>query len=90
MTARDLLLVAEGRKLVEDGRLAEIREQANLSQAELAVACGVSAAAVSRWEAGLRRPRGRAAKRLAILCRTLVADLESAADWSLIAAGSSP
>ncbi len=35
-----------------------LREQAHLSQRELGELCGVSAAAVSRWENGLRTPRG--------------------------------
>lgn len=34
-----------------------IRERAGLSQADLAAVLGVSEAAISRWEAGLRFPR---------------------------------
>lgn len=35
-----------------------LRERAHLSQAELAEALGVARSTVSRWEAGLRGPRG--------------------------------
>jgi transcriptional regulator with XRE-family HTH domain len=67
MTARDLILIARGRELVRSGRAAEIREAAGLSQVEVAKFCRVSPGAVSRWEAGLRVPRGQAAKKLGVL-----------------------
>jgi transcriptional regulator with XRE-family HTH domain len=35
-----------------------LRERAGLTQAELARAVGVDRATVSRWEAGIRSPRG--------------------------------
>lgn len=35
-----------------------IREQAHLSQGDIAAALGVTWSAVSRWEAGLREPTG--------------------------------
>jgi len=38
-----------------------LRERAGLTQAELAAAIGVSRVAVSRYETGQRRPRGRLA-----------------------------
>jgi transcriptional regulator with XRE-family HTH domain len=40
-----------------------IRVRANLSQAEVAQAVGVSAAAVSHWEHGLHHPRGERLRR---------------------------
>jgi len=38
------------------GRLRELREQAGLTQAQLATAAGVQRLAVARWEAGSREP----------------------------------
>ena len=47
-----------------------LRERAGLLQADLAKAVGASRAAVSRWESGLRTPRGVALDRyLAVLDR---------------------
>jgi transcriptional regulator with XRE-family HTH domain len=48
-----------------------VRARARLSQAEIAAACGVTPAAVSRWEAGNRKPRGEAARRYAGLIEIL-------------------
>ena len=42
-----------------------LRQQAGLTQVELGEAVGVSGSEVSRWEAGLRRPRGRNLERYA-------------------------
>ena len=47
------------RRLVKSDRLRELREDQGLSQSDVARAIGVSPAQVSRWEAGLTRPRGR-------------------------------
>jgi transcriptional regulator with XRE-family HTH domain len=47
------------RRLVKSDRLRELREAAGLSQSDVARHIGVSPAQVSRWEAGLTRPRGR-------------------------------
>lgn len=55
------LLVA--REATRAGRAAAIRRDAGLSQAEVAEHVGVTAAAISRWESGKRRPRGQAAIR---------------------------
>jgi transcriptional regulator with XRE-family HTH domain len=46
-------------RLVKTDRLRELREDAGLSQSDVARHVGVSPAQVSRWEAGLTRPRGR-------------------------------
>ena len=63
--------VATVRRLAAEGALRATRERARLSQADVARAVSVTPAAVSRWEAGVRRPRGEAAKRLAALMRAL-------------------
>ena len=63
----------EGRATMggSSGGAAAIRQTANLSQSEVAAAVGVSRAAVSRWEAGTRMPRGEAARRYARLLEVL-------------------
>jgi DNA-binding transcriptional regulator YiaG len=59
----DLTPVVRARRALKSGRAIEIRLAAGLSQSEIATALGVSQAAVCRWEAGERRPRGDAARR---------------------------
>ncbi len=54
----NLELLIEGRAAVRSGRGRELRLLAGLSQAELAELVGVTPAAISRWEAGDRRPTG--------------------------------
>lgn len=58
MTQDELQLLIEARAAVNSGRAARIRELAGLSQAEIAELVGVTPAAISRWEAGERRPTG--------------------------------
>jgi len=58
MTERELELLIEVRAAVQGGRAARVRELAGLSQAEVAALVGVTPAAISRWEAGERRPTG--------------------------------
>jgi transcriptional regulator with XRE-family HTH domain len=60
-THEDLLLMVEGREAARSGRGRRVRELAGISQEALAAACGVDSSAVSRWERGLRSPRGRSA-----------------------------
>ena len=60
-SANDLGLLIEAREAAKTGRAEQIRTAAGLSQAEVASALGVSAACISRWESGDRRPRGPAA-----------------------------
>ncbi|MGH2787214.1 MAG: helix-turn-helix domain-containing protein [Actinomycetota bacterium] len=60
------------RRLCRSGQARAIRE-AHLSQVEAALSVGVSPAALSRWEAGLRVPQGEAAVRYAALLRSLLA-----------------
>ena len=45
-------------------RLAELMQDHNLNQYELAVLCGVSEATMSRWISGERTPRGLQTYRL--------------------------
>jgi transcriptional regulator with XRE-family HTH domain len=52
------LLASRRRSLPSPSVRRELREAAGLSQADIAAALGVSPAAVSRWEAGKRAPRG--------------------------------
>lgn len=42
---------------LHEGELIELREARGLSQAQLAEMIGVDGSTLSRWEAGLRRPR---------------------------------
>lgn len=71
MKTANVLLLAEARDLARSGRGAAIRVGAGLSQVELGAACGVSGSAVSLWESGERRPRGKAAVRYANLLKLL-------------------
>jgi DNA-binding transcriptional regulator YiaG len=47
------------KRLVNNDRLRDLREAAGLSQSDVARFIGVAPSNVSRWEAGLARPRGR-------------------------------
>jgi DNA-binding transcriptional regulator YiaG len=47
-----------GRELPTPEECREIRENAGLSQQEVADAVGVAKATISHWEAGARTPRG--------------------------------
>jgi transcriptional regulator with XRE-family HTH domain len=53
----EMQLLIEGRRAVESGYGARLRELAGLSQDEIAALVGVSGAAISYWESGKRRPR---------------------------------
>jgi DNA-binding transcriptional regulator YiaG len=68
---RDVVELSEARHAASDGRLRAVRLQAKLSQADVARALGVAEATISRWEAGIRRPRRAEAERLAALLRLL-------------------
>jgi DNA-binding transcriptional regulator YiaG len=69
----EALLLVRARRAVEDGSARRIREAAGLSQSEVARICGVTPAAVARWEQNERRPRGAAA----IVYARLLNDLEA-------------
>jgi DNA-binding transcriptional regulator YiaG len=51
--------VVRGRQLATSGAGRKLREQAGLSLAEVATACGVYPSTVLRWETGARVPRDR-------------------------------
>ena len=61
MTRKQLVQLADARRLLLTGEGRSIRLSSRLSQAELAVQLGVSPATVSRWESGSRRPTGKPA-----------------------------
>ena len=52
-----------------------LREAAGIHQRELALAAGVTAATISRWESGTREPRGEAAAKYAMLLERLCAEV---------------
>jgi DNA-binding transcriptional regulator YiaG len=72
------LLIMEARDAASSGKGERLRQAAGLSQGELADAIGVTPACVSRWEAGIRRPRGDAAVRYARALRELAERLVTA------------
>jgi transcriptional regulator with XRE-family HTH domain len=77
MNANEALLVARARRAVQDGRARSVRLAAGLSQHEIGAVVRVTAAAVSRWESGVRLPRGEAAVRYAkLLDRLGLSDTE--------------
>jgi DNA-binding transcriptional regulator YiaG len=71
MKSDELRLIIEARESARSGRGARIRRAAGVSQVELADAIGVHGVSVSRWERGVRCPRGVAAIRYARLLREL-------------------
>lgn len=60
---RSLSASVRGRQLAQSGDGRSVRQAAGASLRELADACGVSAATLSRWERAKNRPRGRSAAR---------------------------
>lgn len=72
MNPDELLVLARVRALCASGTARSIRLAAGLHQTEVAGAVAVSAAAVSRWEAGLRTPTGDAAVRYGRLLEELL------------------
>lgn len=73
MSKSDLLLLAKGRRWCADGTARQLRERHRLSLVEVAAVAGTTDATVSRWESGLRRPRGNAALRYVKLLESLEA-----------------
>jgi DNA-binding transcriptional regulator YiaG len=67
MATKEALLLSRVRALAASGEAREIRRRAKLTQAEVGDACRVADATISRWEKGLRAPRGQAALRYARL-----------------------
>jgi transcriptional regulator with XRE-family HTH domain len=60
------------RALAANGGARTIREAARISASEVARELDVSPSAISRWERGLRSPRGDDARRYARLLRRLM------------------
>jgi DNA-binding transcriptional regulator YiaG len=71
MTAEQLLEIRRVREQARTGEARELRLAAELSLAEVAGAVGTSAATISRWERGARRPHGGAALRYGRLLEVL-------------------
>ena len=71
VTGRQVLDLAEARRLASSGDGRRIREAHGLSLAEVGSAVGVSPGAVSKWEHGQRRPFGKPAVAYARLLRVL-------------------
>jgi DNA-binding transcriptional regulator YiaG len=67
----EALALAEVRQWAKTGKARQTRERAHLSLADIAAAVSVTTPAISRWECGLRAPRGAAALRYHALLRTL-------------------
>jgi DNA-binding transcriptional regulator YiaG len=65
MTTDDAMLIIEARRALSDGRARALREEAGLSQSEVARTLRVTPQAVTRWETGSRTPRGDTALRYA-------------------------
>ena len=71
MATEQAIELVEMRRLARSGGARARRQQAGLSLAEVGRAVGASAAAVSRWENGQRRPTGGAALAYARLLRRI-------------------
>ena len=59
------------RAMLDNGEARQIRERAGLTSTQLARRLDVSPAAVTRWEQGIRFPRGANARRYARLLQRL-------------------
>ena len=71
MTTREVLELAEARRLMRSGEARSIRVAGGLSLSEIARSIGVTPGAVSRWETGDRRPVGESAMAYAELLTSL-------------------
>jgi hypothetical protein len=67
----DLVDLAEVRQMTIDGRARQIRRQNRLTLREIGESCGVTGAAISRWELGERIPRSEPGRRYAALILAL-------------------
>ena len=75
-TQASLPLLMEAREAARTGKGAALREAAGLSQGELARAAKLDESTVSRYESGVRAPRGDAAIRYARVLRRLEENLK--------------
>jgi transcriptional regulator with XRE-family HTH domain len=71
MASSDLLKLSDVRAKTEAGTARSLRVAAGLSLREVAAELGVGPSTLFRWEAGERRPRGKAAIRYAELLEAL-------------------
>jgi len=76
MKVAELIQLTRAHQMSLSGEAATLRTRAGLTQAQVGAACGVSHAAVSRWESGGRLPRGKRAVRYARLLAALQQELE--------------
>ncbi len=76
MAAGDLISQVRAARRVPTPAVARaVRQAAGLSQAQIASALGVDRVTVTRWEAGLRKPRGRVARAYSNLIGRLQAEV---------------
>lgn len=61
MEMERLTLIAAAAEWSRDGTARDIRKRAGVSLRDVAAVVGVGESAVSRWETGIRHPRGDAA-----------------------------
>lgn len=69
--------------------LRELREDAYMTQKEVADHLGVTTSTVSNWERGVKRPQVRSVRRLAELYKVAPRDIDAAVAAALAAAGNS-
>lgn len=74
MNPQNALTIARVRRMLVDGSARQHREQARITQTEVAAALGVTPATVSRWESGERTPTTRLALAYAGLLELLEHD----------------
>ena len=76
MTSLSNLIDRSRRRRLPDPEMRRLlRLKAGLTQAEIAAAIGVERPTVSRWEAGIRSPRGAHAEAYAELLRGLAVEV---------------
>ena len=74
-SVEDLIHRSRKRRLPDPEVRRMLRNRSGLTQADVASAIGVERPTVSRWESGLRTPRGRHADAYAELLRALAAEV---------------
>jgi transcriptional regulator with XRE-family HTH domain len=79
MKLSELLLVAQAKDWADTGQARQLRVSAGLTQQEVGKHCGVTATAVSHWEAAVRMPRGKPGLRWARLLDELASRSHRAA-----------
>jgi DNA-binding transcriptional regulator YiaG len=77
--SRELIALAQVRQWAVTGHALQTRERSGLSQAEFATAVGTTVPTISRWERGLRVPRGQIALRYHAVIQSLDKQLREVA-----------